>query len=91
MRKTAKAEAQPVKDKKINSCDWLVENILTPVPHRQRVFTLPKLIRPFFRYRSRLLVNLSGRIQRIGELEGLAVVIHAGSIGCRLGKVSRCF
>ncbi len=31
--------------------EWLEENLPAPVPHRQHVFTLPKLIRPFFRYR----------------------------------------
>ena len=37
---------------------WLEENLLAPVPHRQYVFTLPKLIRPFFRYRRRYLGQL---------------------------------
>jgi hypothetical protein len=91
MRKTAKAEAQPVKDKKINSCDWLEENILAPVLHQQYVFALPKLIRLFFRYRRRLPVNLAGLIEGIGKLEGFAVIVHAGTIGRRLGKVSLSF
>jgi hypothetical protein len=33
--------------------EWLQQNLLAPVPHRQYVFALPKLIRPFFRYRRR--------------------------------------
>ncbi len=35
--------------------EWLEDNLLAPVPHRQYVFALPKLIRPFFRYRRRYL------------------------------------
>lgn len=31
--------------------DWVEEEILVPVPHRQYVFTLPKLLRHHFRYR----------------------------------------
>jgi hypothetical protein len=31
--------------------EWLEDNVLAPVPHRQYVFALPKLIRLFFRYR----------------------------------------
>jgi hypothetical protein len=28
--------------------EWLEDILLAPVPHRQYVFVLPKLIRPFF-------------------------------------------
>ena len=28
--------------------EWLEDNVLAPAPHRQYVFALPKLIRPFF-------------------------------------------
>lgn len=38
--------------------EWLEETLLIPVPHRQYVFTLPKLLRPFFRYRRRYLGQL---------------------------------
>jgi hypothetical protein len=38
--------------------EWLERNLLAPVPHRQHVFALPKLIRPFFRYRRRHLGEL---------------------------------
>ena len=38
--------------------EWLEDNVLGPVPHRQYVFALPKLIRPFFRHRRRYLGNL---------------------------------
>ena len=38
--------------------EWLEDNVLAPVPHRQYVFTLPKLARPFFRCRRRYLGEL---------------------------------
>lgn len=38
--------------------EWLEDNVLAPVPHRQYVFSLPKLTRPFFRYRRRYLGEL---------------------------------
>ncbi len=38
----------------------------------------------------RLPVYLAGQVKRMTEFVGFAVVIHAGSIGWRLGKVSRC-
>jgi len=38
--------------------EWLEDNVLAPVPHRQYVFALPKLIRPFFRHRHRYLGEL---------------------------------
>ena len=38
--------------------EWLEDNVLAPVPHRQYVFSLPRLIRPFFRYRRRYLGEL---------------------------------
>jgi len=35
--------------------EWIEENVLAPVPHRQYVFALPKLLRPWFRHnRTRL-------------------------------------
>ena len=38
--------------------EWLEDNVLAPVPHRQYVFALPKLVRPFFRLRRRYLGEL---------------------------------
>ena len=38
--------------------EWLEENLLAPVPHRQYVFALPKLIRSFFRFHRRHLGEL---------------------------------
>lgn len=34
--------------------EWVQEEVLSPVPHRQFVFTLPKLLRPFFHHREYL-------------------------------------
>jgi len=35
--------------------EWVEDNVLAPVPHRQYVFALPKLLRPWFRHdRARL-------------------------------------
>jgi hypothetical protein len=34
--------------------DWVQETILAPVPHRQFVFTLPKMLRPYFHHRAYL-------------------------------------
>ena len=31
--------------------EWIQEEVLAPVPHRQYVFNLPKLLRPFFHHR----------------------------------------
>jgi hypothetical protein len=30
--------------------EWITEKILYPLPHRQYVFTLPKMLRPYFRF-----------------------------------------
>jgi hypothetical protein len=37
---------------------WLGLHLLLRVPHRQVVFTIPKMVRPFFRYRRGLLSDL---------------------------------
>ncbi len=38
--------------------DWVEENVLAPVPHRQYVFTVPKILRPIFARRRALLASL---------------------------------
>lgn len=30
--------------------EWIKDTVLAPVPHRQYVFALPRLVRPYFRY-----------------------------------------
>ncbi|MES9900673.1 MAG: hypothetical protein ABW148_16880 [Sedimenticola sp.] len=34
--------------------EWVEDEVLHPIPHRQYVFTLPKLLRPHFHRRHRL-------------------------------------
>jgi len=38
---------------------WLTEEILCPLPNRQYVFTVPKMLRPHFRFDRKLLGKLS--------------------------------
>ena len=38
---------------------WVAEEVLAPVPHRQYVFTIPKMLRGYFRKDRRLLGKLS--------------------------------
>ncbi|MGQ0510135.1 MAG: IS91 family transposase [Betaproteobacteria bacterium] len=44
--------------------DWVEQFVLRPVAHRQYVFTVPKLIRPFFAYRRSLLGELCRIVAR---------------------------
>jgi len=39
--------------------EWITEEILYPLPHRQYVFTIPKMLRPYFRFDRKLLGKLS--------------------------------
>jgi hypothetical protein len=39
--------------------NWVTEEVLAPVPHRQYVFTIPKMLRGYFRKDRRLLGKLS--------------------------------
>lgn len=53
--------------------DWVEENVLAPVPHRQYVFTVPKVLRPFFARRRSLLGDLCHIAERLfGEAYGAA-------------------
>ena len=38
--------------------EWMRETLLLDVPHRQVVFTIPKLLRVFFKFKRRLLEDL---------------------------------
>ena len=38
---------------------WVADEVLAPVPHRQYVFTVPKMLRIYFRRDRRLLGKLS--------------------------------
>lgn len=60
--------------------DWVEENVLAPVPHRQYVFTVPKILRPFFSRRRSLLAALCHIVERLlGEAYGAAN--PTGSLG----------
>jgi transposase-like protein len=39
--------------------EWVTEQVLAPIPHRQYVFTIPKILRVYFRKDRRLLGKLS--------------------------------
>jgi len=45
--------------KRIMFGEWITEEILYPLPHRQHVFTLPKVLRSYFRFDRKLLGKLS--------------------------------
>lgn len=48
--------------------EWVEAYVLAPVPHRQYVFTLPKLLRPHFYFPPHLgeLCRLVGRLLKSG-------------------------
>ncbi len=43
----------------LQSTRWFAHHVCLPVPHRQFVFTIPKILRPIFRKRRHLLTHLS--------------------------------
>lgn len=43
----------------LQSGEWVTEQVLHPIPHRQYVFTIPKILRIYFRKDRRLLAKLS--------------------------------
>jgi hypothetical protein len=45
--------------------DWVEENVLAPVPHRQYVFTIPRMLRPIFSRRRGLLRKLCHIVERL--------------------------
>ncbi|MFP4378140.1 MAG: hypothetical protein ACLFP4_13940, partial [Spirochaetales bacterium] len=45
--------------------DHLINEVLLKIPHRQFVFTLPKVLRPFFHHDRRLFAEVSRLIYRI--------------------------
>jgi hypothetical protein len=47
------------KKRSILWAEWLREEVLEPVPHRHLVLTMPRLLRPLFRRRRELLLDLS--------------------------------
>jgi len=45
--------------------EWVEANVLAPVPHRQYVFTIPRLLRPMFARRRALLGKLCNIVERL--------------------------
>jgi hypothetical protein len=43
---------------------FLVDELLEPVPHRHIIFTIPKILRPYFRYNRKLINGLSRAAHR---------------------------
>ena len=52
--------------------EWAGDELLEDVPHRQVVFTIPKRLRPYFRYERALLGDLAGCAWRALRLWVLA-------------------
>jgi transposase-like protein len=60
--------------------EWVEENVLAPVPHRQYVFALPKLLRPYFRQRRERLGTLCQIIAQL-LLQGFRTMAPEGRPG----------
>jgi len=57
--------------------EWMREKLLLDVPHRQVVFTVPKILRIFFRYKRRLLGELCrAAVQTFGQKINLHPHLH---------------
>jgi hypothetical protein len=61
--------------------DWVEDNVLAPVPHRQYVFTLPWMLRPIFSRRRKLLGELCHIVERslIQAYAGGSGKVHVGA------------
>jgi len=59
--------------------EWMREELLLDVPHRQVVFTVPKMLRIFFNYKRRLLGDLC-------QAAVQAIRIILGAAGMKLKK-----
>jgi len=54
--------------------EWMREKLLLDVPHRQVVFTVPKMLRLFFRYKRALLSPLSlAAVSRLLEIASISI------------------
>lgn len=62
--------------------DWVEANVLAPVPHRQYVFTVPRILRAAFSRRRRLLGVLCQIVERL-----LREAFHAAKPDCREGMI----
>lgn len=66
--------------------DWVEANVLAPVPHRQYVFTVPRILRASFSRRRRLLGALCQIVEKL-----LREAYRAAKPGGREGLVERRF
>ena len=62
--------------------EWVEANVLAPVPHRQYVFTIPRLLRPMFSRRRALLGDLCNIVDRL-----LARAYGSARPGARPGMI----
>ena len=62
--------------------EWVEANVLAPVPHRQYVFTIPRLLRPMFSRRRALLGDLCNIVDRL-----LARAYGSARSGGRAGMI----
>jgi len=60
--------------------EWVEENVLAPVPHRQYVFTVPRLLRPLFARRREWLGELCRIAARL-LADACAEVLPGGKLG----------
>jgi len=69
--------------------EWMQGELLLDVPHRQVVFTIPKMLRTFFKYKRRLLGDLCRcalrALTRYFEVETGSALTAGGSIPSRSG------
>ena len=68
--------------------EWVRETLLLEVPHRQVVFTIPKTLRIFFKFRRRLLGELCRSAVKTLTvyLERLLFLDREGTVGYRWGR-----
>jgi len=67
--------------------EWAAGELLEDVPHRQVVLTIPKRLRPFFRYDRRLLGDLAGCAWRALRLWVLACCDDDGAVPGAVGVI----
>jgi len=70
------------KKKQLLWAEWLQKEVHAPVPHRHVVFTMPRLLRPLFRRRRELLLDLGQcAAEAIAEYTRRGVVIEQARPG----------
>jgi hypothetical protein len=67
--------------------EWAADELLEDVPHRQVVLTIPKRLRPYFRYERALLGELAGCAWRALRLWVLAHFEHEAAVPGAVGFI----